>query len=299
MRARRTRSDRAPLRAVRQRLPVLVSYCALSRASSASVAWVPEALKPGSRARLAGAERLTEKNDVTKVRTTGLVVGTTDPVDNKLRLGNRNRGWVRVIADAGGSRVNAVGRFDLTKNRWLVVGMEIPVMVDPDKPGGFEIDWEAIPSMEQRVAANDPTLADPIGAQKRAREALLAVNGAAGNPADATAERFKQAMRYSAEQPAPAGKTRAIVHVAAITTTIRTADYSTEHQISKKQVSTGNRRAVLSVNVPGQAPYAVLRRRFKRPRGMAGLIVPALVSSSDPTDVDVLWDELASMRQLA
>ena len=235
---------------------------------------------------------------MTKVHTTGLVVGTTDPVDNRLRLGNRNRGWVRVIADAGGNQVNAVGRFDLTENRWLVVGMEIPVRIDPERPGGFEIDWNAIPSMEERVAANDPSLVDPIGAQKRAQEALLAASGAADNPADATPERFEKAMRYAAEQPAPDGKTRAIVHVAAITTTIRTAEYSTENQISKKQVSTGRRKAVLSVNVPGQAPYAVLQRKFKRPRGMAGLIVPALVSSSDPTDVEVLWDELASMRQL-
>jgi hypothetical protein len=111
-------------------------------------------------------------------------------------------------------------------------------------------------------------------------------------------ERFEKAMQYAAEQPAPAGKTRAIVHVAAITATVRTAEYSTEHQISKKQVSTGRRKAVLSVNVPGRPPYALFQRRFKRPRGMAGLIVPALVSSSDPTDVEVLWDELASMRQL-
>jgi hypothetical protein len=235
---------------------------------------------------------------VSKVHTTGLVVGTTDPVDNKLRLGNRHGGWVRVIADAGGDHVNAVGRFDLTENRWLVVGMEIPVRVDPEKPGGFEIDWDTIPSMEERVAANDPTLADPIGAHKRAREALLVASGAAENPVDTTSERFEKAMKYAAEQPAPAGKTWAIVHVAAITTTVRTAEYSTEHQISKKQVSTGKRKAVLSVNVPGHAPYAVLQRKFKRPRGMAGLIVPALVSLSDPTDVEVLWDELSPMRQL-
>jgi hypothetical protein len=42
------------------------------------------------------------------VRTTGLVVGATDPLDNKVRLGNRNRGWVRVIADLAGNRVMAV-----------------------------------------------------------------------------------------------------------------------------------------------------------------------------------------------
>jgi hypothetical protein len=235
---------------------------------------------------------------VSKVHTTGLVVGTTDPIDNRLRLGNRNRGWVRVIADVGGKQVNAVGRFDLTETRWLVVGMEIPVRLDPETPGGFEIDWHAIPSMEERVAANDPTLVDPIGAQKRAREALLAAIGATDGPPDTTPERFEQAMKYVAEQPPPAGKTRAIVHVAAITTTVRTSEHSTEHQISKKQVSTGKRKAVLSVNVAGQAPYALFRRKFRRPLGVTGLIVPALVSSSDPTDVEVLWDDLASMRQV-
>jgi hypothetical protein len=236
---------------------------------------------------------------MTNIHTTGLVVGTTDPITNKLRLGNRNRGWVRVIADAGGNRVNAVGRFDLTENRWLVVGMEIPVRIDPEKPGGFAIDWDSIPSMEERVAANDPTLTDPIGAQKRAQKALFATSAAADNSADATSERFERAMKYAAEQPAPAGKNRAIVHVAAITAMIRTLESASGHTVTKQQLSTGKRKAVLSVNVPGQAPYALFQRRFKRPRGMAGLIVPALVSSSDPNDVEVLWDELESMRQPA
>jgi hypothetical protein len=229
---------------------------------------------------------------VTKFHTTGLVVGATDPVDNKLRLGNRNRGWVRVIADAGGQRVNAVGRFDLTENRWLVVGMEIPVSVDPEKPGDFEIDWGAIPSMEERAAANDPTLADPIGAHQNAQEALVATSGVGPYPADASAERFEQAMKYAAAQPAPAGKTRAIIHVSAITTSVRLLESSSGHTTTKKQVSTGGRKAVLSVNVPGQAPYALFLHKFKRPLGMSGSIVPALVSSNDPTDVEVLWDEL-------
>jgi hypothetical protein len=245
----------------------------------------------GSRAadrELAGGDEVVSPNDVTKVHTTGLVVGASDPVDNKLRLGNRYRGWVRIIADARGNQVNAVGRFDLTENRWLVVGMEIPVRVDPEEPGGFEIEWDAIPSMEERVAANDPTLADPIGAHMRAREALLAANGAADNPADATPGRFARAMSYAAEQPAPAGKRRAIVHVAAITSTVRLLESSSGHTVTAEQVSTGEREAVLSVNVPGQPAYAVFYRRFKRPRGMAGLIVPAVVSSSDPTDVEVL-----------
>jgi hypothetical protein len=45
-------------------------------------------------------------------------------------------------------------------------------------------------------------------------------------------------------------------------------------------------------------PDALFRRKFRRPLGVTGLIVPALVSSSDPTDVEVLWEELEAMRQL-
>jgi hypothetical protein len=244
-----------------------------------------------------GAERLRWTEVVTVVRTTGLVLGATDPLDNKLRLGNRNRGWVRVIADLGGNRVMAVNRFDLTAKRWLIVGMEIPVRIDPEKPGRFEIVWDAIPSMEERVAANDPTLADPITAQRMARKALLAASGAVDDPADQTPDRFTKAMKYAAERAAPAGRTWAIVHVAAITATVRSDASSSEHNPRQEQVSTGRRKAVLSVNVPGRPPYALLQRRFKRPRGMAGLVVPALVSSSDPTDIEVLWDELPSMNQ--
>jgi hypothetical protein len=231
------------------------------------------------------------------VRATGLVVGATDPLDNMLRLGNRNRGWVRVIADLDGNRVMAVNKFDLTPKRWLVVGMEIPVKIDPGRPAGFEIVWDAIPSMEERVAANDPTLADPISAQRTAQGALLAANGAAADPADGTLDRFRKAMKYAAEQPAPAGRTWAIIHVAAITATVRADEGSSENNPGQKQVSTGRRTAVLSVNVPGRPPYALLQRKFKRPRGMAGLIVPALVGLSDPADVEVLWDELPSMNQ--
>lgn len=230
--------------------------------------------------------------EVTAVRTTGLVVGTDDPLDNKLRLGNKYRGWVRVIADAGGSQLNALGRFDLTEDRWLVVGMEIPVEIDPENPGNFEIDWDAIPSMEERAAANDPTLADPISAQQRAREGLFGASGAAAGPGHLAPEQLKQAMEYAASQPAPAGKKRAIVIVAAITATRRAGETGGRLDAGPKRVSTGKRKAVLSVNVPGQAPYALFQNKFKRPRGFAGSGVPALVSSNDPGDVECLWKEL-------
>jgi hypothetical protein len=69
--------------------------------------------------------------------------------------------------------------------------------------------------------------------RRPAQEALLAANGAGAGPADQTPDRFRKAMKYAAEQPAPAGKTRAIVHVAAITASVR-ADGSSSEQWSAR-----------------------------------------------------------------
>jgi hypothetical protein len=55
---------------------------------------------------------------------------------------------------------------------------------------------------------------------------------------------------------------------------------------------------VLAVNIPGRAPYAVFEPAFKRPRGKAdylGAGLPALVSTTDPSDVEILWDEVPSV----
>jgi hypothetical protein len=63
--------------------------------------------------------------------------------------------------------------------------------------------------------------------------------------------------------------------------------------------SFGKRKAVLAVNIPGMAPYAVIESKFKAPRGKgdyAGAGLPALVSTTDPTDIEILWDEVPSLE---
>jgi hypothetical protein len=63
--------------------------------------------------------------------------------------------------------------------------------------------------------------------------------------------------------------------------------------------SWGRRKAVLAVNIPGRAPYAVLEPRFKWPRGKTDLVgagLPALVSTTDPNDIEILWDEVPSLE---
>jgi hypothetical protein len=203
--------------------------------------------------------------------------------------------------------------------------MELPVTIDPADPGKFEIRWEEVPGMADRAAANDPTLADPAGAKRKAQQALLE-SGAAGpagpyapsadvratvvkaqaeaaKQGDEMPDHWQESLDQAASEPAPAGKTRAVVLFAASEATLKTEggqpDGSGGHQFRTRH---GKHDVVLAVNVPGSEPYAVYKPKFKHKGGKGiamGAGIPALVSSSDPSDVEILWDELPSVREQA
>jgi hypothetical protein len=223
-------------------------------------------------------------------RTTALVIDAEVAPEGSLRLW---RGWVEILVDLGGRRTPLRRKFRLDERRWLVPGMEVPVELEPARPEDFDIDWDAIPSIQDRAAAGDPTLTDPVAARQRvAQEAW-------GQPPKEPSGRFEQAMEHAVSTPAPAGQVRAVVRVATIRGNLEGDD---DRGHSGRTSTFGTSAAVLSVNVPGQSPYAVFVRKFKVPRGrieITGAGLPALVSATDPNDVTVLWDELPSaMRQV-
>jgi hypothetical protein len=88
------------------------------------------------------------------------------------------------------------------------------VTIDPAQPGRFELDWRTIPPMADRVAANDPTLADPLGARLKV---ALALGFDAGS---AKSDHFKAAMAEAARRPAPDVKLRAVILVAGARTAL-------------------------------------------------------------------------------
>jgi len=149
-----------------------------------------------------------------------------------------------------------------------------------------------VPSMEARAASNDPALADPIAARRKVAHALGLTQADTGT---ARTERFEQALERAAAQTAPPGKLRAVVLIATIRGRLRMVgdanDFTTHEQVTYKRDSA----AVLSVNVPGRAPYAVYVKRFScrvdllEPLWMP---LPALVSGGDPADIEILWDEV-------
>ena len=104
-----------------------------------------------------------------------LVVAADHPLDNKIKIGKKAQGTVRIVVETESDPIYAANRFKLDKDHWLVPGQEIEVSLDPKHPDDFEVDWDTIPSIEERVAANDPTLTDPLGMQKKSEDTIESV----------------------------------------------------------------------------------------------------------------------------
>ena len=246
-----------------------------------------------------------------EIRTTALVVNTARPMTKT--LGGSDRGRVYVLVENGPEPIYVGSKFRLTPERWLVTGMRVGVWIDPASPEDFAIDWDSIPSIEDRARANDATLADPRAGERAVIDAMRAAGrmgdtesvpeairelAARAEVARQTAapDRFEEAMDRAARLPAAPGRQRAVVLIATTAASINHHD----HTDGANAVTTvGEHPAVLAVNVPGRAPYAVYMPRFNRPRhrddvGHGG--IPALVSLTDPDDVEVLWDEMPTIE---
>jgi hypothetical protein len=216
---------------------------------------------------------------------TAFVLDAEAPVEHAPSFGKGSQHSIGLLIDsgAGARQVSVHAKHDAEK--WLVPGMDVAVRVDPGDADNVEIAWEELPSIEARVAAGDPTLVDPIGAEQKVAQARRL-------PPSDRAERLKDALAAAAAAPAPAGKLRAVAMVATIRGRARMDGYG-DHTTSYCDDSA----AVLSINVPGQAPYAVFEPEFKCPKGMEAAVsqeMPALVSAGDPGEIEVLWGEVQS-----
>jgi hypothetical protein len=225
-----------------------------------------------------------------------LVLTADAPPRGAPSFGPQSKGTIKVILPGPDGRPQTLeSTFKYAEDHWLAAGMDVPVFLDPEHPDSFEVDWASVPPMKEQADANHPALTDPFAASRRLAKALDIT------PSEKTAaqyERFQKAVTEAAAQPAPAGQLRAVAMIA----TARgrydsgdTGDASTGGGGSHPGVGlTSASEAVLSVAVPGQAPYAVYVQKFKIPRkhhSIPGEPIPATVSASDPQKVEILWDE--------
>ena len=116
---------------------------------------------------------------------TALVVEANRPIDNRVKWGSHSLGLIRILIDSTPDPIYVAGRFKLDRDCWPVRGMELPVTIDPADPSGFTVRWEEVPSIEDRVAANDLTLADPLGTREKTMKALAASGATSVETAEA------------------------------------------------------------------------------------------------------------------
>jgi hypothetical protein len=232
--------------------------------------------------------------------TTALVIEAPAPPEGGPRVGPGSGLPIKVLADFGSGNVVRDCKVRLSEAHWLVPGMDVRVTFDPGKPDTFEIDWDAVPGIEARAAGNDPALADPIAARRRVAHALGMTRADTGS---ARTERFERAVERARSSPAPPGRRRAVALIATIRGRRRIVgdadNVATHDAVSYSRKSA----AVLSVTVPGRAPYAVHAPAFNCEVDLLEPMwtpLPALVCTEDPTDVEILWDEVPSHQaQLA
>jgi hypothetical protein len=239
------------------------------------------------------------KIDPAVPRSTALVMEADAPPQGAPSLGRDSHGRIQVLVDTpAGAHQQLAATFKYADDRWLAAGMDAPVILDPAHPDTFEVDWAAVPSMQQQVAANHAALADPFAALRRLA-GLLEIT-----PSEKTAaqyERLQTAVSEAGTKPSPDGRLRAV----AIMVTVRgrysssdggDADGGGPTHTSVSLLS--NSPAVLSVWIPGEQPYAAYLPKFKVPKShltLPGEPLPALVNAADRQDVEIVWSEMAGL----
>src|SRR4051812_9227979 len=233
------------------------------------------------------------------------------PLDNGFWNHKALPALVHVLVDAQ-PPIYVANRFFLDRDHWPVRGMQLPIAIDPAAPENFEIRWEQVPSIEQRAAAGDPTLADPLGTKKRTMQALIASGAARGAQAalqeaqnkpvaftkgavdspelraafieaqmmdvqlggwDAVLGQFNQMVQDAAQAPPPAGKVRAVAVEATSAATLKVQADNDGHGARHMSFERhGKHDRVLAINAPGQSPYAVFKKDFDIPSGKAGTL---------------------------
>ncbi|HEY1488998.1 MAG TPA: hypothetical protein VGF84_23020 [Micromonosporaceae bacterium] len=231
------------------------------------------------------------------VRCTALVVKADAPPQGAPSFGSDAHGTIIVLVDSARTgRRQLSAAFKYAEDHWVVAGMDIPIAIDPRHPETFVVEWSAVPSMRQQVAADHPALADPFAASRR-------IAGALGiTPSEKTAamaERFQAALSDAATKPAPAGRVRGVAMTASVRGRFDAGGSDPDGGSTSSAVTLlSSSQAVLSVAVPGRAPYAVFVPKFKIPRkrlSIPGEAIPVTVSITDPSDVELLWDEMPGL----
>jgi hypothetical protein len=178
----------------------------------------------------------------------------------------------------------------------ILAGVEGEAVAAPPQVGAGQIAREALSNV---LHGQSPSVGqDPFRIKLHAHAQLVE-----RGDMSAVKGHFEESMEKIAAGTAPAGKVRAGVLFSAHVATMKTTG-GDEHGAGANSFPErhGKHDVVLSVHVPGQDPYAVHVEKFNHKKGKAGeymAALPAVVSAADPSEVEVLWDEMLSSKEFA
>jgi hypothetical protein len=239
--------------------------------------------------------------DDSRLRAMALVIQADAPPQGAPAMGGDSHGTIRILVDTpAAARRQLATTFRFAENHWLAAGMEVPVLLDPVQPDSFEVDWANVPMMQEQVAANNPALADPFAASRRIAQAV-GITPSEKTAAQST--RFQKAVADAAGKPAPADSVRGVAMLATVRGRYESGGTDGDGASSGSSgVSLmSNSAAVLSVWIPGEAPYAVYLPKFKVPRKQVvipGEAMDVVVKTADRQNVEILWSESAGIADV-
>ena len=242
-----------------------------------------------------------------------IVVDAAPPPQN---LTARHYGdWVYVVADLpdGPTLLRSVVKLDA--DRWLVPGTTVRITHDPAEANAihaFEVDWDSVAPIRDRVAAGDPVLTDPRAARQAALDARRSARVGFGDRPGGVLSRVDQpavgapmtgtlsphphldsspwsaacdgALQEAASTPGSGGR-RGVAVLVAMRIVLRSIGHhldgtpaASEHGdagAGPERSMRGN-EAVFAVYLPGRAPRALFVEHFQSPRDKRVTTEPAL-----------------------
>jgi hypothetical protein len=191
-------------------------------------------------------------------------------------------------------------RCNVTQKRYPLAGDAVSVEIDPEQPLRVFVEWDQLPTIDERLAAGDPAFTDPDAVASRIRAAKQELVDAGyarqDDAAGEAAEQLKRARELALsvlQRPAPAAATATPTRPTARVVADSVHGW---HPVDSESPDFGRTygELLLSVAVPGQARYGA------RLRGLIPVLkdfsgdVPVEVGD-EQGDVKVLWDELPDL----
>jgi Short C-terminal domain len=171
-----------------------------------------------------------------------------------------------VVRAPGRQPLFVSSRRQMTREKYVIPGLRLPVTVSQSKPAKFRIEWDEVPAIDELIARGDPLFTNP----------------------DATRPLLQEAWR-AAGIPVPPGPARQEIDGPSA----RVISFGGAGQ--SQGLLSNNRKldVLLSVAIPGQARFGYRWQgkgpwdRILRP----GTNIRVLYDPARPREVDIPWDE--------